>query len=247
MADQTLLDEADKQYRAGRYDEAIRTYESARDLRHDAAYQAFIDLNVAQSLRRQGHANEAKLLAQRGLDRLKPSQAMPTKAELLITLGNVEGDLGAHQQALDFFDQAQREFIKLRNNHGIYQALIGKSRSFAQAGQDDEARKALRSVLSSHDAPAIVRSQALTNLAVIESSENPRVARELLNEDLELHGHLNDDYGLAGTLINLAHLEVREGDSSKAKVLLDSAREAATRANASDLLARALTMLQDIR
>jgi len=247
MADQTLLIEADAQYRAGRYTEAIRTYESARALRQDAPYQAFIDLNVAQSLRRQGHASEARLLAHRGLERLTRVKLILTNAELLVTLANSEADLGNHAEALSAYELACQQFKTLNSSYGIYQTFIGKARSLAELNRADQARFLLETILNATDVPPIVRSQALTNLAALESDANPDLARALLEEDLELHGQLDDDYGLAGTLINSAVIEIKQNERDKAIVLLESARNAASRVNATDLMTRALTMLQDLR
>ncbi len=78
-----FLDEADAQYRAGHYAQAVQAYEAARSLRKDRPYQAFIDLNVAQSLRRQGLHRDAKLQAKRGLERLTGIKLIPTHAELV--------------------------------------------------------------------------------------------------------------------------------------------------------------------
>jgi len=247
VADRSLLDEADAQYRAGHYAQAVRIYEAARTLREDPPYQAFIDLNVAQSLRRQGHAKEAKLLAHRGLERLTPIKLIPTHAELLLTLANSEADLGNHVGALISYDLVYQEFQSLNNRHGIYQTLVGKSRSLVALDRFGEARIVLNTVLSADGVPAIVRSQALTNLAALESGTNPNFARALLQEDLELHGELADDYGLAGTLINLARIEIGQAEKDKAIVLLESACKCASSVNATDLLVRATTLLQDIQ
>ena len=247
MADQSLLDEADAQYRSGRYGEAVQTYEAARTLRRDAPYQAFIDLNVAQSLRRQGHAEEAKLLAQRGLERLARIKRIATYAELLVTLANSVADLGNHVEALNTYDRAYQDFQSLGNRYGIYQTLVAKSRSLVALDRSSEAQTILKIVLDADDAPPIVRSQALNNLAALESEKNPDFARALLQEDLQLHGQLADDYGLAGTLINLAIIEIEQGQIDRAIVLLESARGAASRVNATDLAVRATVMLQDLQ
>jgi tetratricopeptide (TPR) repeat protein len=247
MEDQSLLDQADAQYRTGHYAQAVQTYEAARTLRKDRPYQAFIDLNVAQSLRRQGLLQDARRLAKRGMERLTGIKLIPTHAELLLTFANCEADLGNHVEAISSYDLTYQEFQSLNNKYGIYQTLVGKSRSLMALDRSDEARAVLQTVLSADDVPSLVRSQALTNLAALESGTNPDFARALLQEDLELHGVLDDDYGLAGTLINLAMIEIEQAEKDKAIVLLESAREAASRVNAADMLVRATTLLEDIQ
>jgi tetratricopeptide (TPR) repeat protein len=244
---QSLLEKADAQYQSGHYAQAVQTYEAARTLRKDRAYQAFIDLGVAQTLRRQGHLQEARLMTKRGLERLAGAKVISTHAELLVTIANCEADFGSHVEALSSYDLAHEEFKSLNNSYGMYQALVGKSRSLVALGRPGEARPILNTVLSADEAPLIVRSQALTNLAALESDTDPDFARTLLQEDLEIHGRLNDDYGLAGTLINLAIIEIEQDENDKAIVLLESAREAASRVNAPEMLVRASTLLQDIQ
>jgi tetratricopeptide (TPR) repeat protein len=195
-------------------------------------------------LRRLGHAQEARLAALHGLDRLVGHPKQSTTAELLITLANSTADLGRHEEALTALDEAQAIFTQLHNTHGIHQSMICRSRSLIGLERRDEARRILLSILESDDLSLIVESQAISNLAVVEEHDNPTIARNLLERDLEIHGRLNDDFGRAATLINLALLELDQGDSAKARVLLTSAREAASRAKAGDLVARVSRLLQ---
>jgi hypothetical protein len=96
------------------------------------------------------------------------------------------------------------------------------------------------------DLPAIIESQALNNLAVIERSANPLRAEALLHRDLELHAKIDDQYGRCATLINLALIAIDQHHRDEARVLLKSAVQAADRANADDLLARITGMLQEV-
>ena len=94
MATTGELDQADSLYNRGEYAVAISLYEKARSLRKDNLYQAFIDKNVAQCLRRMGHVSEATLSAKRGIERLARLPITPTLGELLVTEENLCGRHG---------------------------------------------------------------------------------------------------------------------------------------------------------
>jgi hypothetical protein len=115
-----------------------------------------------------------------------------------------------------------------------------------EQGLWNNARSDLEAVLSSDGIALSIESQALSNLAVIEARERPERARELLERDLVIHGRLNDEFGRATTLINLALVELQVGDRSKAVVLLSSARESAQRVNAAEYVSKCARLLQDL-
>jgi hypothetical protein len=139
-------------------------------------------------------------------------------------------------EALCAFDGAHQSFKALNNEDDANQALVCKSRSLLELKHTNEAASLLKLILSADGVSPLIRSQALTNLAVLESTAHPHFARELLQQDLELHGQLDDDYGLAGTLINLALIEMKQGNTDKAVVLLESARNAASRVTVTRLI-----------
>jgi tetratricopeptide (TPR) repeat protein len=240
-----VLTRANELFEAAKYSEALQAYEAARFERGDRAYQAFIDLNVAQCLRRLGRAKEGRIVAINGLTRAGGTSTS-LEGRLLITVANCAADLGDHDSAIEAFGRAINVFAGVQDSAGTQQALIGKSRSYIELQQWDRARTLLEGLLSSSPLTLIIESQAVSNLAVIESRDDPARARSLYERDLEIHAHLDDQHGRAATLLNLAMLEIEQGDESKAKVLLASARRAALAVRADDIVARASRLLHKL-
>ncbi len=127
----------------------------------------------------------------------------------------------------------------------LQQVQIATSRSLAEMQQTDEAASILRS-LRHRDLPPEIKSQVLNNLALIEKVTDPQGAKALLLEDLELQRDLKDDFGRCITLINLAGIEIVQGCHEDARQVLEEARQAAAQANAVDLFARVMRIIESI-
>jgi tetratricopeptide (TPR) repeat protein len=237
VSENNLLLQASGLYKRGEYSAAIRLYENAREYRTDRLYQAFIDNNIAQCLRRLGYANEGLLEARHGIDRLEGLPVTTTLGEILVTAANCAADLDHHDEALVALRGAADIFTSLNVDESLQQVKVSISRSLAGLQRTDEARVLLVELLKANISPTI-RSQVLNNLAVIEQKNDPAVAKALLLRDLHLHETLGDEFGCSVTLINLALLAIDEQSKEEALSLLLSARKAAERVNATDLIAR---------
>jgi tetratricopeptide (TPR) repeat protein len=246
MVDSGALESADNLVVQGRFMEAISAYEAARTSRADEAYQAYIDLSVAQCLRKQGQATEALRQATGGLVRIAPYPSTQITALLLLTIANTAADIGLHPKALSAAQEAQRLFEELGDRNGLMQARISESRSLIATMRRDDAIDLIQQVLDDRDLQPQIRSQALSHLGVIYSQTDPQRARSCFQEDLEICGANGDEYGKAATLINLASLESSLGNSETAVVLLRSAVEAAQAANSAELIAHAYRNLHEI-
>lgn len=245
MTEKDLLAQADALYRHGEYSMALRLYEQARPYKMNRIYQAFLDKNVAQCLRRTGHAREALSAAEVGISRLDGMPPTATLGHLLTTKANCAADLGRHEEALQFLRQAERAFAYRKDQRSLQQVLIARSRSLAEMERTEEAANILHS-LQQAELPSEIKSQVLNNLALLEMASDPQAAKALLLEDLELHAVLNDDFGRCVTLINLADIEIEYGSRAEALRLLEEARQLAGQANAIDLFARVMRLLNSI-
>lgn len=246
MATIGTLDQADSLYRRGEYTIAIGLYEQARSIRSDKLYQAFIDENVAQCLRRMGHSSEAIHHARRGIERLARLPVTPTLGELLVTKANCSADMEHHSEALAVLDQAEDVYDQLTDNMSLAQVQVAKARSLAAMGLEKEAYTILEQLLQA-DLRSEIRSQALNNLAIIKRKENPQAALALLEQDLELQSAINDQYALCVTEINLAGIAIDLGNKPRASTLLAEAQKHARAANATDLVARISMLSEDLR
>jgi tetratricopeptide (TPR) repeat protein len=241
-----LLSQADALYQRGEYSIALRLYEEARSQKKTRIYQAFIDKNVAQCLRRIGHVSEALSTAQHGIDRLASLTPTMTLGHLLITKANCAADLGAHEEALESLRRAEIILADRKDLKSLQQIMIAVSRSLAAMQRTEEAAEILHGMRQAELGPEI-KSQVLNNLAVLEASKNPQMAKALLFEDLKLHTTLNDDYGRCVTLINIANIEIELNNRQEGLRLLEKARKAASQANAVDLFARTVRLIDSIK
>lgn len=246
MTAKDLLEQADNLYRRGEYSIALRLYEDARHYNKDRIYQAFIDKNTAQCLRRIGHVEEALSVARDGMARLEGLPVSATLGQLLVTEANCGADLGRHQDALHSLRLAEEIFVHLKDSSSLQQVKVSIARSLAELQCTGEAKHILRSLQSEDCAPEI-KTQVLNNLALLEKPTNLEAAESLLLEDLNLQMTLNDDYGLCITLINIAGIAIERNDREKALQFLQQARQAAGRGNAIGLLARITRITNSIK
>lgn len=246
MTAEDLLEQADNLYRRGEYSMALRIYEDARHHNKNRIYQAFIDKNTAQCLRRIGHVEEALSVARDGMARLEGLPFSVTLGQLIVTGANCDADLGRHRDALQFLRRAEEIFVHLKDSSSLQQVRISMARSLAELQYTDEAKRILRS-LRSEDCTPETKTQVLNNLALLEKPTNLQAAESLLLEDLKLQMTLNDEYGLCITLINLAGIAIECNGQEKALQLLAQARQAAGRANAIGLLARIARISNSIK
>ena len=245
VTEKDLLAQADALYRQGEYSIALRLYEDARPYKKNRVYQAFLDKNIAQCLRRIGFASEALSVVQDGISRLDGMPPTATLGQLFATKANCAADLGRHEEALQSLRQAEEIFENREDLQSLQQVQIATSRSLAEMQRTDEAASILRS-LRHRDLSPEIKSQVLNNLALIEKMTDPQGAKALLLEDLELQLALKDDFGRCITLINLAGIEIEQGSHEDARQLLEEARQAADQANAIDLFARVMRIIESI-
>jgi tetratricopeptide (TPR) repeat protein len=248
VATEGVLTQADNAFSDADYAGAARLYEAARAERADELFQAFIDLNVAQCRRNQGLPGEAVALARRGLVRLPETLRVATRAELLLTLGNSLGDQGQHEEAIACFNDARSLFVALGADSGAMQCLASRSRSLIKIGDEAQARADLERLVEGASQQPRLLSQALNNLAILEwNAGNRGRADQLFRRDLDVVGSLNDSWGSAATLVNLATLEGELGHFEEGIVLARSAQAHAARVNAADLESQATRLINDLR
>ncbi len=222
--------------------EAVRLYEQARKMRRDPPYQAFIDMNVAQCLRRQGYSAEAVLQAQRGLDRLRMvPDTEQLQAQLTVTEASALADINRHEEAVSRLERARALFATLMDNLGEQQAEISLRRSLVALGRTAEAQGRLKRLLTEPLASEGVQSQVLGNLALLLANEAPDQAQELFHRNLLVN--TEDQYDRVVTLIIYALFQSEHEARDEAIVLLRSALAAATQVGADDLSARARLLL----
>lgn len=224
MGDFPLLDEAQRLYAEGDFDGAISIYNRIASATADRSLISFLDLNVAQCLRRLGRVEEALALIERAQDQIG-DQHSQLRAQLALTAGNLLGDQKRHLQAIGSLVDAEKEFRLQDSKTGIWQCGIGVARSLAAIGAAGSASQVLTQLLETPGLDDSIRSQALNNYALLERDMNqPDRALDLLRQNLSLSSTLEDDYDRAVTLLNLTAVLIDVGEVIEARIVYGSAR-----------------------
>lgn len=154
-----------------------------------------------------------------------------TRAELLNALGICLCRAGEHLEGLKCLTALRVYARRTRNRWAIAQALINSGVALYhlrdQIGAERMYRRSINYARGVGD--KVVYARSLGNLSQLLMQTNPRLAKDLLEQSLEIKKKVGDVHGIVGGYLTLGNLFVREGDISSARKWYERAAKAAKR------------------
>lgn len=206
---ESLLQQGNQQYQAGRIDAAIAVWQQARQRfqqQQDVAGESAALANLGTAYLRLERYREAIAV----LEALLPlTQSLNDSAGEATTLGNLGiayRALGDYSKAVTVYKQAARQMLTLGDRRGVGQVLNNLGNVYETLGEFEMATKLYEQSrsLAQQTQDEVGVAVALANLgAVAAKQEQDKPAIALFEQSLALSRKFGDRAGEANTLINL--------------------------------------------
>jgi CHAT domain-containing protein/tetratricopeptide (TPR) repeat protein len=219
------------QYKQGNFSQAITTWQNAAkhyEQKGDRLNQA-LSLSYL-SLAHQELAQWAE--AQTAIDQsLQLLQASSPPAKLLAQVLNTEASLLLHrgkaEQALDRWEQAQKQYEKAQDSQGSLGSQINQAQALQQLGFNRRARQQLEAINSHLTGlpDSELKVTALRALGNALQAMGDNKGSEMLQESLTLAEKLNDKTDVSPILLSLGKRAVAEGQMAAALDYFEQAEQ----------------------